>query len=76
MPTDPSSVPNFDDLPAVDGHPQGCAWGVFDKDGKKDHYGTLNFVTPEIVAAAAKEVTDGISISLKYVCGFSTQNRH
>ncbi|KAK4679488.1 hypothetical protein QC764_204600 [Podospora pseudoanserina] len=66
MPTDPSSVPNFDDLPAVDGHPQGCAWGVFDKDGKKDHYGTLNFVTPEIVAAVAKEVTDGISISLNW----------
>jgi len=64
---DPSSVPNFDDLPKVEGQPQGCAWGVFDKDGKKDVFGTLNFLTPKIVAAAAAEVKDGVSISLKLV---------
>lgn len=64
---DPSSVPDFDNLPKVEGQPQGCAWGVFDKDGKKDVFGTLNFLTPQIVAAAAAEVKDGVSISLKYV---------
>ena len=64
---DPSSVPDFDDLPKVEGQPQGCAWGIFDKDGQKDVFGTLNFLTPEIVAAAAAEVKDGISISLKWV---------
>jgi hypothetical protein len=64
----PTSVPDFDDLPKVDNMPQGYAWGVFDRDGKKDVLGTLNFLTPEIVRAASKEVKDGISISLKYAC--------
>jgi hypothetical protein len=64
---DPKSCPDFDDLPKVEGMPQGCAWGVFDKDGKKDVYGTLNFLTPQIVLAAAAEVKEGISISLKHV---------
>jgi hypothetical protein len=58
-------IPDFDDLPAVDGMPQGCAWGFFDKDGKKDLRGTLNLLTPEVVAAACKEARDGVSISLK-----------
>ncbi|KAH6641278.1 putative cyclase-domain-containing protein [Chaetomium tenue] len=63
---DPSSVPDFDDLPKVEGQPQGCAWGIFDKDGKKDVFGTLNFLTPKIVAEAAAEVKDGVSISLNW----------
>ena len=62
---DATKVPNFDDLPAVEGMPKGCAWGVFDKDGKKDLLGTLNFLAPEVVKAAATEVKDGVSISLK-----------
>jgi hypothetical protein len=33
--------PAFDDLPKVDGEPQGCAWGIFDKDGKKDEVGSM-----------------------------------
>lgn len=60
------AIPDFDDLPKVEGMPQGCAWGVFDTDGKKDLLGTLNLLTPDIVAAAATEVKDGVSISLKY----------
>lgn len=60
-------IPDFDDLPKVEGMPQGCAWGVFDKDGKKDLLGTMNLLTPSVVAAAAAEVKDGVSISLKYV---------
>ena len=59
------SVPQFDDLPPVEGMPQGCAWGIFDKDGEKDVYGTLNLLTPDVVKAAAEEVQKGISISLK-----------
>lgn len=58
-------VPDFDNLPPVEGMPAGCAWGVFDKDGKKDLYGTLNHLTPEVVKAAAAEVKDGVSFSLK-----------
>ncbi|KAL2263512.1 hypothetical protein VTK26DRAFT_6413 [Humicola hyalothermophila] len=63
---EPSEYPDFDDLPKVEGQPQGCAWGVFDKDGKKDVFGTLNFLTPKVVAAAAAEVKDGVSISLNW----------
>jgi hypothetical protein len=64
---DISSIPSFDDLPPVKGMPQGCAWGIFDKDGKKDVIGTLNLLTPDVVKAAASEVQDGVSISLKHV---------
>lgn len=64
---DPSSYPDFDALPQVEGMPQGCAWGIFDKDGRNDLLGTLNFLTPQIVQAAAAEVKTGISISLKQV---------
>jgi hypothetical protein len=59
------SYPDFDDLPPVEGQPKGFAWGVFDNDGKKDILGTLNFITPDAVKAAAGEVKDGISVSLK-----------
>jgi hypothetical protein len=61
----PAHIPSFDDLPPVEGMPQGCAWGVFDVDGQKDVYGTLNLLTPEVVQAAAAEVHQGVSISLK-----------
>ncbi|CAG7982427.1 unnamed protein product [Penicillium olsonii] len=61
--------PNFDELPPVEGMPAGCAWGVFDKDGKKDVYGTLNLITPEVIKRAAEEVRQGISISLNWPIG-------
>jgi hypothetical protein len=60
-------LPKFDDLPPVEGMPQGCAWGVFDKNGNKDLLGTLNLLTPEVVKDAAAEVRQGLSISLKSV---------
>lgn len=62
---DASPLPDFDSLPKVEGMPQGCAWGVFDKEGKKDLLGTLNLLTPEVVKAACTEARDGVSISLK-----------
>lgn len=65
----PLDVPSFDDLPPVEGMPQGCAWGVFDKDGQKDVYGTLNLLTPDVVVAAAREVTEGVSVSLNWPIG-------
>lgn len=58
-------LPDFDELPPVEGMPQGCAWGIFDKDGQKDIFGTLNLLTPDVVQAASAEVRKGISISLK-----------
>lgn len=33
--------PAFDDLPKVDGMPQGSIWGFYDKDGKKDEAGGM-----------------------------------
>lgn len=57
--------PELDDLPPVKGMPQGCAWGVFDKDDKKDVMGTLNLLTPEVVKNAVAEVRQSVSISLK-----------
>ncbi|KAF2678097.1 hypothetical protein K458DRAFT_409082 [Lentithecium fluviatile CBS 122367] len=63
---DASRLPNFDDLPQVEGMPQGCAWGIFDRDEKKDLLGTLNLLTPSVIAEACKEARDGISISLNW----------
>jgi hypothetical protein len=33
------TFPAFDELPKVDGMPQGSIWGFYDKDGKKDEAG-------------------------------------
>ncbi|KAF5244322.1 hypothetical protein FANTH_7766 [Fusarium anthophilum] len=63
------TLPDFDELPAVEGMPQGCAWGVFDAVGKKDVFGTINLLTPEVVTAAASEVVEGISVSLNWPIG-------
>jgi len=60
------NLPDFDALPKVKDMPQGTAWGVFDKDGKKDVIGTLNLLTPDVVKEAAAEVKEGVSVSLKY----------
>lgn len=69
-------VPKFDDLPPVPGMPQGCAWGVFDRDGKKDTWGTLNLLTPSVVKAAAAEIQDGVSVSLKLVYTITHLEEH
>lgn len=62
-----SSIPDFDSLPPVEGMPPGCAWGVFDKEGQKDVFGTLNRTNGGTVLAAATEIKQGISVSLKSV---------
>jgi hypothetical protein len=64
-----AGLPDFDDLPKVDGMPQGCAWGVFDKDDKKDVYGTLNLLTPDVIKSAYSELKDGVSVSLNWPIG-------
>ncbi|EXL60845.1 hypothetical protein FOCG_00121 [Fusarium oxysporum f. sp. radicis-lycopersici 26381] len=63
------SVPDFDSLPPVKGIRKGCAWGVFDKDGKKDYLGCLNFLTPSVVQEAYREAYDGFSVSLNWPMG-------
>ncbi|KAA8916725.1 hypothetical protein TRICI_001121 [Trichomonascus ciferrii] len=58
------SLPLFDDLPGVKGMPKGCAWGVFDKEGKKDRLGTLNLLTSKVVKEAKVEIQEGESVAL------------
>jgi hypothetical protein len=62
-----AQVPDFDSLPKVKDMPQGCAWGIFDKDDKKDLLGTLNILTQDVVKGACAEARDGVSVSLKSV---------
>lgn len=50
---------NFDDS-------HGCAWGLFDKNGQKDDLGTLNLLTPEVVANAGSEIKTGQSVALNW----------
>ncbi|KAB8076532.1 hypothetical protein BDV29DRAFT_189323 [Aspergillus leporis] len=65
-----TTIPSFNDLPPVPGFPQSkCSWGIFDKDGQKDLYGTLNFLTPDVVKSAAAEIREGISVSLNWPIG-------
>lgn len=58
-------VPKYQELPIESGAPKGSAWGVFDKDGARDRFGTLNFITPEAVLAAKQEIVTGESAVLK-----------
>lgn len=69
MANDYTNLPDFDSLPEVKGMPQGCAWGVFDKGGKKDHLGCINLLTPAVVKEAYKEAKDGVSVSLNWPIG-------
>ncbi|OAL34457.1 hypothetical protein AYO20_06300 [Fonsecaea nubica] len=66
---DYTNLPDFDSLPKVEGMPHGCAWGLFDKDGKKDHLGCINLLTPKVVQEAFKEARDGVSVSLNWPIG-------
>lgn len=60
-------LPDFKNMPPVNGMPIGCAWGLFDKDGERDQVGTLNLLTPEVVLEAKKEIKTGESVALKSV---------
>lgn len=66
--TDYKNLPDFDSLPTIDGVPH-RAWGVFDKDGKKDHLGCVNLLTPDVIKEAYKEAREGVSISLNWPIG-------
>lgn len=51
----------------VEGMPQVCAWGLWDKHGEgKDHLGALNVLPPELAREAIKEVRTGERCVLKY----------
>lgn len=61
----PVKIPKYNDLPVQAEAPPGSSWGVFDKDGKKDVYGTLNFITEDAIVEARKEIQLGVSVVLK-----------
>ncbi|KAH9901986.1 hypothetical protein F4778DRAFT_135115 [Xylariomycetidae sp. FL2044] len=57
-----NGIPNFQDLPLRKGDPHHSAWGLY---GDDDQLGTLNRLTDERVAAAARtEIKTGQRISL------------
>lgn len=58
-------LPTFEHLPLVEGFPRGCTWGLWDTNGEKDELGTLNLLTTEVLKEASKELTDGVTVSLK-----------
>jgi hypothetical protein len=53
--------PSFDSLPLNKGDPPFSAWGLY---GADDELGTLNLLTPENTARAAKEIQTGVRVSL------------
>ncbi|KAF9878094.1 isopropanol dehydrogenase [Colletotrichum karsti] len=59
----PGTYPDFEDLPLDKKGPHGNAWGLW---GPDDQLGTLNLLTDDVVANAAKEnIITGQRISLK-----------
>lgn len=61
--TQDTAVIQFDSLPLDPSGPRGNSWGRF---GAKDELGTLNFLTPEVIVEAAKEIRTGVRISLDW----------
>ncbi len=58
-----TGLPSFDELPAKPGNPPNSAWGLW---GDDDEIGTINLLTPERVAAAAKLVQSGKTFALSW----------
>ena len=57
------SHPSFSTLPLDPNGPPGNAWSRF---GNNDQLGTLNLLTPDVVAAAAREIVSGVRVSLDW----------
>ncbi len=53
--------PRFEDLPLREGDPKGSAWGLW---GDEDELGTLNLLTPDIVARALAGTRSGVVVPL------------
>ncbi|KAI7336597.1 hypothetical protein KC315_g2681 [Hortaea werneckii] len=68
-PSDSTSPTSFDELSLDKNGPHGNAWGKW---GPNDQIGTLNFLTEDVVAKAAKEcILTGQRVSLK--CSWSLE---
>ncbi|CAG9989289.1 unnamed protein product [Clonostachys byssicola] len=64
-----SKRPTFDELPLRKDGPRGNAWGLW---GPDDQLGMLNLLTPEVTAAAAREIVDGGRVSVNLPLGHLT----
>jgi kynurenine formamidase len=62
-----SQRPRYQDLPVDPRQPPRAAWGVF---GSEDQVGTINWLTPERVVAAARLVRKGVVFSLNWAIEF------
>lgn len=60
-------LPDFKELPLDKSHPPHSAW-IW---GPDDQLGTLNLLTEEVVAAAAKEIKSGKSFGLDWPLNLS-----
>lgn len=58
-----SPHPPFSALPLKAAGPPGNAWGRY---GDNDQLGTLNLLTPNVIATAAREIVSGVRISLDW----------
>jgi hypothetical protein len=65
--------PRFDELPYCKGNPPFSAWGLY---GADDELGTLNMLTPAIVAEAAKEIRTGVRVGLNLPLDFLQPPSH
>jgi hypothetical protein len=55
--------PAFEELPYRSKEdPKGSAWGLW---GPEDEIGTLNYLTPDVISHASKEIKTGIVVPLK-----------
>lgn len=65
--------PSFDALPLRAGDPPYSAWGLY---GDNDELGTLNLLTPEVVAEAASEIRTGVRVGLDLRNDFLVEPTH
>ena len=56
-------LPSYDELPVTEGAPPLSSWGLW---GERDELGTLNLLTPERVAAAARLARTGKRFGLNW----------
>ncbi|KAG2208602.1 hypothetical protein INT46_009144 [Mucor plumbeus] len=59
----PAQLPSYDQLPIDPKYPPKTAWGIW---GEDDNYGTLNLLTEERVANAAKYIRKGTVFPLNW----------
>jgi len=65
--------PLFEKLPLGRADPPFSAWGLY---GTDDELGTLNLLTPEVVAEASKEIKTGMRVGLDLPLNFLKRPSH